>query len=155
MIDALLFEPAYWNWLLAGLILLIVEILLPGTFFLWTGAAAIVVGLILALFPALSWQYHWLIFIVVSLVAVGSWQFYVRRRPVSEDLSGLNRGGHQHIGRTFTLDTPIVDGQSRVRIGDSTWKILGEDCQVGSRVRVTGVEGIALRVDRIGNEKKP
>ena len=50
-----LLEPTYWSWWLLGLVLIILEMLLPGTFMLWLGMAALGVELVVLLFPALDW----------------------------------------------------------------------------------------------------
>jgi hypothetical protein len=51
------------------------------------------------------------------------------------------------VGRDFTLDTPIVNGQGKIRVDDSTWKIRGKDCGAGSLVTVVGVDGVVLQVE--------
>ncbi len=58
----------------------------------------------------------------------------------------LNRRGAQYVGRLFTLEQPIVNGVGKLRVDDTTWKIIGEDCPVGTRVRVSGVESTVLKV---------
>jgi membrane protein implicated in regulation of membrane protease activity len=40
-----LLEPIYWNWWLLGVVLMIIEAIAPGFFFLWMGVAALLVGL--------------------------------------------------------------------------------------------------------------
>ena len=144
-----LLEPIYWNWFLLGVVLIIVEALAPGTFMVWMGIAALGVGLLLVLFPGLDWTVQWLFFALLSVGSVGGWWFYGKRHPDLSEPSLLNRRGHQYMGRTFRLDSPIVNGQGRMRVDDSTWKIVGEDCPAGTRVQVVGVEGIALKVEVI------
>ncbi len=147
----LLLEPVYWNWLLLGLVLMIIEILAPGTFFLWLGVAALAAGGFLILFPNLGWQWQLLLFALLAIGSTGAWQFYVQHRPQAADTSLLNRRGEQYIGRKVTLDTPIVNRQGRVRVDDSSWKIEGPDCPAGTRVRIVGVDGIVLKVTADGS----
>jgi membrane protein implicated in regulation of membrane protease activity len=139
-------EPAYWNWLLLGVVLMVIEILAPGTFFLWLGMAALATGGLLILFPALDWQWQLLLFAGLAVGSTGVWQWYARRRPQPAETSVLNRRGEQYIGRELTLDTPIVNHQGRARIDDSSWKIEGPDCPAGTRVRVVAADGIVLKV---------
>lgn len=141
-----LLEPVYWNWLLFGVVLLVIELLAPGTFFLWMGVAAFCVGLLLIPFPGLGWQYQWLIFALLAVGSIIAWMRYGRRHPKPSDDPFLNRRGQRYVGRVFTLDAPMVNGYGRVRIDDSVWKIKGEDYPAGTRVRVVGVDGVALRV---------
>ncbi|MDQ2694070.1 MAG: NfeD family protein [Pseudomonadota bacterium] len=145
MIDWLA-APAYWNWWILGAVLLVIEALAPGTFFLWLGIAAFLLGLLLVVVD-LSWQAQWLVFALLSVVSIVVSRIWFRRHPGGSADPLLNRRGRQYVGRVLTLDAPIVDGQGRCRVGDSVWKVTGPDCPAGTRVRVVGVEGVALRVE--------
>jgi len=57
--------------------------------------------------------------------------------------------GEQYVNRTFTLEEPVVNGQGKIKVDDSTWKIEGADCESGTKVRVTGVDGVVLKVEHI------
>ena len=46
----------YWHWLIAGVVLIVLEVFAPGAFFLWLGVSAGVVGLILVMFPDMGWE---------------------------------------------------------------------------------------------------
>jgi len=48
----------------------------------------------------------------------------------------------------FTLEEPIVNRHGKIRVDDSTWKIEGDDCRPGTNVRVVGVDGVVLKVER-------
>jgi hypothetical protein len=145
-----LLEPAYWNWLLVGLVLVIVEVLAPGTFFLWLGIAALGVAGVLVVFPELDWRFQWALFPLLSMGTIGAWWLISRHHDQDANAAGLllNRRGQQYVGRVFTLDRPIVNGQGRLRVDDSSWKIQGQDCPAATRVRVIGADGIVLQVER-------
>ncbi|MCP4041858.1 MAG: NfeD family protein [Gammaproteobacteria bacterium] len=142
------FQPDFWHWIILAVLLLIVEALAPGAFFLWMGVAAGVVGLLLLAIPGLGLEFQILIFAVVSVVSVVAWRSYLRSHPTESDKPLLNRRGEQYVNRTFTLTEPIVNGQGKIRVDDSTWKISGEDCAAGIQVTVVGVDGVVLRVER-------
>jgi membrane protein implicated in regulation of membrane protease activity len=144
---SLVLEPTYWNWWLLGLVLIVVEMLVPGTFILWMGLAAFGVGLIVLLFPALSWHVQGVLFALLTVASMVTWWAYFKNRPNYSSNPLLNRRGYQYVGRMFILDAPIVNGQGRLKVDDSFWKISGADCSAGSRVQVTGVEGNMLKVD--------
>jgi inner membrane protein len=144
MILELIQSLGVWNWFILGLILLALEVLVPGTFILWLGIAAVLTGgVTLAL--GFGWQAQLIAFAVLSVVAVICWWFYSRR---GKDAAGpvLHRRAELHVGRVFTLEEPIVGGSGRVRIDDSVWRIAGEDLPAGSKVRVTSADGALLRV---------
>ena len=146
--SALLLEPPYWNWWLLGLLLIILEVVLPGTFLLWLGIAALLTGLVVLLAPTLSGPFQWLVFGLLALASVACWWLYFKRNPLPRSNDPLlNRRADQYIGRVFTLETAIVNGRGKLRVDDSLWRIEGVDCTAGVRVRVTGVEGTLLRVE--------
>ena len=91
-----------------------------------------------------------LIFAMVSVASVIAWRVYLRRRPIETDDPTLNRRAEQYFGRVFTLEDAIHDGRGKVRIGDSLWRVKGDDMDAGVRVRVTGVDGVTLEVEKAG-----
>jgi len=137
---------SYWHWWILAVALVILEVFAPGAFFLWLGIAAGVVGVLVYLVPSLGWEYQVLAFSLLSVISIIVWRKFFRAQPSDTDQPNLNRRGEQYIGRLFTLNEPIVDGLGKIRVDDSTWKIRGEDCPVGSQVEVTGVDGTILKV---------
>ena len=98
------------------------------------------------LVPALDWRYQLILFAVLSVISVAAGRWWLRRHPMRSDQPALNRRGEQYVGRVFTLEAPIVNGVGKIRVDDTTWKIEGADCPAGTQVRVTGVDGVILRV---------
>jgi len=129
-----------WAWILAGLILMGGELLLPGVFLLWLGLAALATGLVEALVGP-PWQVQLPLFAVLSVLAVVAARRLDRTEPRQ-----LNRGAHRLIGREVSLDAPIRDGSGHVRLDDTLWRVTGPEAPAGARVRVTGVEGTMLVV---------
>lgn len=145
---SLLSQFTHWHWWILALLLLVLEVLVPGTFFLWMGISALVTGLLVLILP-LGWELQFLLFALLSVVSVGLGRAYLKRRPIETDRPNLNRRGAQYVGRTFTLSEPIVHGYGKIRVDDSTWKIEGTDSPAGSQVKVIGVDGVVLKVERI------
>ncbi|HUN00152.1 MAG: NfeD family protein [Halothiobacillaceae bacterium] len=130
----------YWGWFILGIVLAVIEILAPSSFFLWMGGAAILVGGIVFLVPDLIWPIQLSVFAVLSILAVLLGRRVFRPSKQATDHPTLNRRGEQYIGRHFTLEAPIVNGIGWVRVGDSRWRVLGEDLPVGTVVEVTGID---------------
>lgn len=139
-------QLAHWHWWILAAVLIILEVFAPGAFFLWLGLAAAAVGGIVYLVPDMSWEFQVLSFSVLSVISIIVWRKFFRQTPADTDQPALNRRGEQYVGRLFTLKEPITDGLGKIRVDDSTWKIKGEDCPVGTQVEVTGVDGTILRV---------
>lgn len=137
----------FWHWLILAVALVVLEIFSPGVFLLWMGVGAAITGLLLWLMPDLSWQIQLVAFALLSLGATVGARLFLHNHPIHTDQPALNRRGEQYVGRTFTLDSAIVNGQGKIRVDDSTWKIHGADCEAGSKVRVVGVDGVVLVVE--------
>ncbi|WP_445504620.1 NfeD family protein [Microvirga sp. G4-2] len=136
-----------WSWIILGLVLIGVELLAPGVFFLWLGLAAIATGLLDAALD-LSWQAASILFALLAVTAVILGRFVTRSKEPSEpSVSHLNQRGQALVGRVFTLETPIKDGEGRIRVDDSSWRVTGADRFKGAKVRVVRVEGSTLVVD--------
>jgi membrane protein implicated in regulation of membrane protease activity len=137
----------YWHWLILAVALIILEILMPGAYFLWMGVSAAVVGAALFIFPTMPLLAQVLIFAVLSVIAVITYRSYRKKNPLVTDEPGLNRRGEKYIGQSFTLKEPIVNGVGKIKVDDSTWEITGMDIDAGETVRVVAVEGATLIVD--------
>jgi len=135
---------AFWHWLVLGVVLAIIEIFAPGAFFLWLGISAAIVGIVLWLIPGLSWELQVVFFAILSIASVVVARRYLKAHPLETDLPNLNQRGQQYVGRIFTLIEPVVNGQGKIRVDDSTWKISCEDCEAGTKVIINGAEGVVL-----------
>jgi len=141
------YQPDFWHWWILGLLLIIAETLLPGTFFLWMGIAALVLGVVTWLVPLLGWEWQLILFAVLSLVSIVGWRSWSRRHPEESEQPILNRRAEQYIGRVLVLEAPIENGYGKVKVGDTLWRVRGTDADLGSRVRVTAAEGVILVVE--------
>ena len=137
----------HWTWWIIALALLIVEVLVSGTFFLWMGISAGIVGFVLLVFPGTSWEVQLLIFSLLSIIAIASWRTYQKKHPEETDQPTLNRRGEQYIGRVFTLDKPIVNGVGKIQVDDTTWRIRGSDLSAGLKIKVVAIDNTILEVE--------
>ncbi len=138
---------AYWDWFIAGLVLVILEIFAPGAVFLWLGIAAGVVGAVVFFAPYLDWKFQFTLFAVLSVVSIVVSRRYLKRRPLETDHPNLNRRGAQYVGRDLILDAALSGGQGRLRVDDTTWRVEGPDLPAGAKVRVTAVNGATLKIE--------
>jgi inner membrane protein len=141
-------NPDYWQWWILSGLLLVVELLVPSTLFLWMGISAASVGGLIFFIPTIRFEVQLLIFSIVSLISVVISR-YVLSQTQAREVGGttLNRRGTEYIGRIFTLERPIINGIGNVNIGDGSWLIEGEDCPIGTRVKVLGLNGIRLQTE--------
>ena len=146
MIAALVEQLGPWSWVVVGLLLLGLELLLPGNVFVWFGVAAILTG-ILALLASPGWQTELLVFIVlaVALVVVGRRVFSRETSPGERPF--LNDRARRLVGTSYVLGEPIVNGQGRIRVDDTNWRVNGPDLPAGTKVRIASADGINLNVE--------
>ncbi len=142
------FEIIFWHWWSLGAILLIVELLAPGMFFIWMGESAFVVGGVLWMFPALGLEYQVMLFSTLSVLSIAVFRRFLKSNPIRSDRPLLNQRTAQYVGRVFTLDEAIINGRGKIRVDDSTWRVEGQDSPVGAKVRVIGAEGVILKVQQ-------
>ncbi len=138
----------FWHWWILAGVLLILELTSPVFVFLWLGFAAAAVGFLLLVFPSIPVEVQLVLFGVLSIVAVLAWRRYREIHPPQSDQPLLNQRGQQYTGRVFTLDRAIVNGVGKVEVDDSSWRVKGPDLPAGTRVEVTGVDGVVFIVTR-------
>jgi hypothetical protein len=140
-----------WSWIVGGLVLLGLELMVPGGVFLWFGISAIVTG-ILSLRYAVDVSVQFGFFGVLGLVTVWVWLKLVRqpaKRAEAESEAGrfLNDRAERFVGTEAVLNEPITSGFGRLPLGDSVWRVSGPDMPAGRKVRIIGHDGPVLRVE--------
>jgi len=140
-------ELGAWSWMIAAAILFVLELLAPGIFFMWFGVAALVTGVIAFRYD-ISWQWQLISFCVLSLASVLLANKYLRKHPLESERPLLNERAAQLIGQSFNLVDPIVNGRGSIHSGDTIWRVEGPELPQGTRIKVVGVDGSVLKVER-------
>jgi membrane protein implicated in regulation of membrane protease activity len=146
MIPSLIDNLGPWSWIVLGLALMGLELVAPGAFLLWLGFAAMLTGM-LDWWLGLSWQAALLVFAALSVASVLAGRAMTRDRDAGDGARPpLNRHAQSLVGSVFTLEAPIAAGSGRIRVDDSSWRVVGPDAPAGASVRVVRVEGATLVV---------
>lgn len=137
-----------WSWWVLGLVLAGVEVLVPGSTFIWFAVAAVIVGA-LAFAVDMSWQVEVVLFAVLSLVVllIGR-RYYGGERPPADDGLVNDRLARQ-VGRVVVLHTAIANGTGQARLDDTVWRVEGPDLPAGTSVRIVGHRGGRLVVEAV------
>jgi inner membrane protein len=136
-----------WLWLIGGVVLLIAEVIAPGFFLMFIGAAAIATGLLALLLPVgVALQLALFAILALAIVRFGGRRAYASRYDYSSDPLLNNRIG-QLIGRVVVVTEPVDANGGRVRVGDGDWSARGGPAAVGERVRIVDVDGNCLKVE--------
>lgn len=142
--EAFLAELGQWTWWIVAVILGILELVVPGIFFIWLALAAASVGVLSYLFP-IGELTQIATFAVLSVALVWASRRWLQRHPIVSDHPLLNQRAQSYVGRSFTLEQAIVNGRGKVKIGDTFWLASGPDLPAGASVRVTGeADGVLL-----------
>ncbi|HEV2538572.1 MAG TPA: NfeD family protein [Frateuria sp.] len=142
------FLSAHHLWWLLALLLIALEVALPGYFLLWIGIGAGATGVLVWLLPGTSLLAQAVAFTVFALLACALYAYMLRPRLRRGDAAGerLNRRAEQLVGQRYVLIEPIVNGRGRARVGDGEWLVNGPDLPLGANVEVVGVDGNMLKV---------
>lgn len=133
-----------WHWLAVGVALAALEILVPGNVVIWIGIAAIAVGAIMLVAPQIDPTLQLGLFAGFAVLSLGL-GFYLRRRKPEHEAQ-VNIGSHRLHGQTVVLVSPIVAGQGEAKVGDTVWPVTGPDLPAGTKVVITGGDGVVLTV---------
>ncbi len=147
--ESLFAQLEFWHWLSFAMLLLVLEILSPGAFFLWLGIAAGSLALVLYIKPGLTWQNQIMIFALLSVASIVGWRIGRRFFPHQQVENHLNRRAEQYIGRTFTLIEPIVNGVGKIKVDDSSWRVRGVETAANTQVKVIAVDGVIFEVEPV------
>jgi hypothetical protein len=143
----------HWYWWVFAIILLVLEMLLPATFFLGAAVAAASIGFLMLIVPTMSFAHQILAFSIISITSVIISRFLFTRSSFRNEGILSNHRGADYIGRIFVLTESIINGVGCIRADDGYWRVEGEDCPVGRRVKVIGVEGTRLKVQPLPLEE--
>lgn len=138
-------EPGWW-WAIGGLVLLIAEMIAPGFFLVFVGAAAIATGMFTLLFD-LGLAPQLVLFVLYTALAVMIGKRWYGEPHGGDQRHNINEPAKRLIGRSVTAVTDVDDHGGRVRVGDGEWNARGGPATAGERVTVTGVEGNCLIVE--------
>lgn len=142
------FEFNHWFWFVLTLVLLGLEMIVPGVIFMWLAIASAIVGGIVMIGIGVGWEVQFIIFSVLGIISVYAGRTYLRKNPIVSEDENLNDRGARYVGNKYILERALENGEGKVRIGDTLWLVRGDfDGEVGTPVKVTGSDGVVLLVE--------
>ena len=91
----------------------------------------------------------WFFIFAASVFALYFWREYKVQQRDMQSAQSPHRTGERQIGQVMTLTDAIRGGSGKAVLGNRSWALRGPDVPAGTRVRVTGVDGSVLIVDRL------
>lgn len=151
------FEP--WHWFVIGVLLMLLELLLPAFAALWFGIAAIIMGIVSLIFPFMGFTTQLVIWIILAILCTLAWFKFIKPLSVDKTKAGLSR--EATIGQIgMVIQTNLNHDQIKVRfpipvLGSDEWNCRTQShVQVGDRVRVTDILGNDLVVQLHSGQMK-
>lgn len=134
----------WWHWIVLGVILVLMEMVVPSFTIFWFGLGALVTGLVMALLPEISLKWQLLVFSVSSVAFTFFWfRLFVPRKK----MKSLLMDEQAAIGQTGIAATrALIPGEmgrvvfSIPVLDDESWMYLADEpIETGNRVRVIAV----------------
>jgi membrane protein implicated in regulation of membrane protease activity len=91
----------------------------------------------------------WFLLFAGTVFGLYFWREYRVQQQDQQSASSPLRTGERYIGQVIVLTDALREGSGHVRLGERRWQLRGPDVPAGTRVRVTGVDGVVLIVDRL------
>ena len=136
-------EP-HWAWLSLGVLLAAAEIVAPGFFLIWIGAAAIVTGVVAWVVP-LSVPLQLGIFAVLSFVALYGGRRWLKANPITT----TDPGAAEVVSALTPADiTLFVEAAANTRSGDLVVK-----AESSTRFVVRSIEPASVAYGRPGSRR--
>lgn len=131
-------------WALLSICLVILEIMMPGIWFIWFTIPAIVTA-----FATYFWDLGLIAQLAVFIVLVVITMFLLfkfgrKNMFFNKEDEKMNHRGTEYLGHVAILDSAVVNGVGRIKLGDTSWTLNGEDCPEGTQVRITKLQLNAL-----------
>jgi membrane protein implicated in regulation of membrane protease activity len=144
------FQLEHWHWWVLTLIFVVGAAVMRNPIHLTLTAATSIVGLVAWLDPSVPAKAQLLLFGLAVGIGLVIPQFLVKDsgKDSKKTFTDPNFVDHNDspadlvVGRTFTLDAPIVNGSGTISFDDRTWKLRGEDTDAGTKIRIESVDGI-------------
>ncbi len=131
-------------WTGVGLVLMVLEAMLPGAFLIWLGLAGLVTGLVTLALP-LGFVGGASVFAFAAVISVGLGIGLRRRRHAMPDVNTQSAGLVGRRARALVFE----GREGRVRVGDSDWParlLTGNKALPDTTLTVVAVDGMTLLV---------
>lgn len=145
------FKFLYWHWLVFGMVLMMLELIVPSFTILWFGLGGLVVGLILLVLAEIPFTWQVLIWVASSVGFTIIWFKILKPRMKDQTMAGISR--EAVLGETaMIISKPVGQKRGQLRfavpvLGSETWDYLcDKQVDVGDRVVVHEVSGNTMIV---------
>ncbi len=146
----------HWHWWVLGLVMVVIEAMIPSGLWAAMAVAAVLVGAAAWIIEGLSWQFQLGLFSSLLLIFMFIITKIKKRIPAGNlDGSADSAKAKAYIGKDIILTGAIQNGFGEVEMDDIWWSIKGPDLKKGTKVRVIGTDAGMLSVLPITQKDEP
>ena len=143
---------SFWYWLIAGVILMVSEFIVPGFIIVFFGLGACITGVLALLFPQIPFTWEIFIFSVLSVVLLFSFRRFMpgvfkgKNVPCTEDVDLDSIAGASAV----TVSAITAEKPGKVEFRGTLWNAkASEDIPSGVTVRIIARENLTLIVEEM------
>jgi len=144
----------WWYWMLAGFVLIGLELVIPSFTIIWFGLGALLVGVLVVMVPSLPDWLQVLLWALASIIFTVAWFKYLKPKG-DRTHAGLSKEGIVGESGIIIRGTSDSFGKGTVRfrisiLGADEWTCFAEESlKVGDTVQVEDIEGQILKVRKV------
>lgn len=137
-------------WFIVGLVLILMEFVIPGLVIVFFGLGAWVTAVFVAIFPEMAFWVQMMIFTVFSVASLVLLRGSLKKRFFSDQEGAASEGVDDYIGKTAIVNKAIKDGVGKVDFKGASWDVYAdEDIPEGAKVEIIDKESIKLKVKQL------
>lgn len=147
-------DVLWWYWVVFGLVLVMLELVIPSFTIVWFGLGACCVGLVMQVFPALPFSGQLLLWAGTSAIWTVLWFRWLKPHMADRTKAGMSKDAIVgEVGIVVQAVQP-PHGKGRIRfvvplLGDEEWPCICDVSLVpGDEARVLDIDGHVLRVTK-------
>lgn len=125
----------------------------PSNVGLWLLISAVLTGSLVLLMPTFFWKLQPIFFLLIFFLGDTVTRFFIRLKDSFKNLLVAYPGKHL-LNQEVKLENPIENSVADIILDGKAWQVQGNDCPVGTRVRVIAINESVLfvKVPMIENE---
>jgi membrane protein implicated in regulation of membrane protease activity len=137
----------WWGWAVLAVVVGLLELQVPGGYLIWIALGAALTAAFSALHPALVEIQLATFAAAASVSCVAGYFVYRRTDHRQPDAMPLNDRALSMVGARGVVCAGIVNGEGKVRLGDSIWIAEGPGLAEGTPIVVKAVRGTRVVVE--------
>jgi inner membrane protein len=137
-------------WFVVGLVLILMEFVIPGLVIVFFGLGAWVAAIFVAIFPEMAFWVQMMIFTVFSVATLVLLRGSLKKRFFSNQEGAESEGLDDYIGQKAIVEVAIKNGEGKILFKGVSWSAFAdEDISEGTKVTIVDKDSIKLKVKPI------